>query len=212
MRVTVNAAKGTATILSQIKTNKKLKLKVSCGNNNIFHTITDSIVVPLTFGSGTYSFTLYQQLNGNKYAQKTVYRTKISLDAKAYTLSANSYVNYNENSSFYILAQQLGNLDNIFEYLQTHFYYDFIEALTTASNAFTTPDLEKCFKNKKGVCYNISALFTAMLRICGISAKLVVGYADGSAHSWVEVNNIRYDITQKLIHTNIKNYKSERYY
>lgn len=212
MRVTINAAKGTATILSQIKTNQKLKLKVSCNNNNIFHTIIDSIVIPLTFGSGVYSFTLYQQLNDNKYTQKTVYRTKIILNEKSYTLSSNSYVNYNEKSSFYTLAQQLGNLDNILEYLQTHFYYDYIEALTTASSAFTVPDLEKCFKNKKGICYNISALFTAMLRICGISSKLVVGYADGSAHSWVEVNNVKYDITQKLIHTKIKNYKSERYY
>jgi len=57
--------------------------------------------VPLTFGSGTYSFTLYEQTTSKNYKQKAAYKKKIVLDANAYTYAANSYVNFNEKSHFY---------------------------------------------------------------------------------------------------------------
>ena len=213
MKISIDAAYGVVTIFSQIKSNKKLKLKVSCGDRTIFHDITDQLIVPLTFGSGTYSFTLYEQTIGKNYRQKATYKKKIVLDANAYTYAANSYVNFNERSHFYQLARELGNLDNIYEYFITNFYYDYIGAILSASKSFSILDLNECFDTKKGTCYSLSALFTAMLRICKIPAKLVIGTANSQPHAWVESDNKIYDIANYLTKSNSNvQYKSERFY
>ncbi len=213
MNVVIQAAYGTATIWAQYQSKRKMKIKLQCGEKVIYHDIKDKLVVPLTFGSGVYSFILYEQSSGNKYHQKSICKKKVVLDANAYTYSANSYVNFDQTSKFYMLARELNNLDNIYDYFINNFSYDYIEAILTAKQAFTILDLNEVFAKKRGICYSLSALFTAMLRICKIPAKLVIGTAGLNPHAWVEVNNKIYDLAHVLTHDKtIINYKSERFY
>lgn len=212
MQVTINIDKGTAAINTQYKSNKKLKLRIACGTDVIFHDITTTLVVPLTFGSGLYKFTLFENTTNKQYKEIANFNRRIKIDPNAYALSSNSYVKFSTNSAFYTLAKELKKIDNIYEYFINHFCYDYIYALTAASKSFTLPEIDKCFKEKKGICYNLSALFAAMARICNIPAKLVVGYANKIPHAWVEINGDKYDITAALTRNIINNYKAERYY
>lgn len=213
MNVIIQAAYGTATILPQYQTKKRLKLKIQCGEKVIYHDITNQMIVPLTFGSGTYSFILYEQTTGNKYQQKSICKKKVVMDTNAYTYSANSYVDFDQHSKFYTLARELNNLDNIYDYFINNFSYDYIEAILSAKQAFTILNLDEIFTKKRGTCYSLSALFAAMLRICKIPTKLVVGTANSNPHAWVEVNGKIYDLANILTHNNLKiNYKSERFY
>lgn len=47
------------------------------------------------------------------------------------------------------------------------------------------PNLEKVYIEKKGICFDKAALATALLRLDGIPAKLVVGYYKNEYHAWV---------------------------
>ena len=81
-----------------------------------------------------------------------------------------------------------------------------------AIKPFSAPDIESCFTKKLGTCYTLSALFVAMLRICGIPATLVVGQTDGYAHAWAEVKEKRYDISSIVCKKTPKKYIASRYY
>lgn len=213
MNVVIQAAYGTAAIWAQYQSKRKMKIKLQCGEKVIYHDIKDKLVVPLTFGSGVYSFILYEQSAGNKYHQKSICKKKVVLDANAYTYSANSYVNFDQTSKFYTLARELNNFDNIYDYLVNHFSYDYIEAIVSAKQAFTIINLNDVFTKKRGVCYSLSALFAAMLRICKIPTKLVIGTANYNPHAWIETNGKIYDLANILAGENTDiNYKSERFY
>jgi len=68
-----------------------------------------------------------------------------------------------------------------------------------------------------GICYDLAAMATAMLRIMGIPTKMVIGYADNQYHAWVEIINgdksIIYDPTVDIAGImKVKKYTAERYY
>jgi len=126
---------------------------------------------------------------------------------------SNTYVYFNVGSSFYQSARSLKTLDKIWIYFKRNFIYDYIGAILAARQKFGPPDLEGCWKKKKGTCYNLAALLTAMLRICGIPACLVVGKAGKTNHAWVEVNGKIYDPTKELQGSKKElKYIAERYY
>ena len=210
--IKLNINEGTAKIHTDYQTKKKLKLKVSNGDSSIVYNIIPNLIIPLTFHSGTYRFILYEQVRGNTYAEKTRIYKPVHIKDNAYTLSSNTYVPFNEQSSFYKQALELKTLKQIYEYFLKYFQYDYIEAALTANKSFTPPDIEMCFQKKMGTCYNLSALFAAMLRICGIPTKLIVGKAEKNAHAWIEVQGKRYDIAAKLSHQKVNKYQAERYY
>jgi transglutaminase-like putative cysteine protease len=60
--------------------------------------------------------------------------------------------------------------------------------MSTISTSYI-PDINETFKSGKGICYDFSSLFAAMLRSAGIPAKLVKGYTDNAVgyHAWNEV-------------------------
>lgn len=72
----------------------------------------------------------------------------------------------------------------ISKYMTENFSYDFDENITTAMLNYT--NLDKVFENKKGVCAELSVLYSAMCHSQGIRCYCVGGKAkDGSnAHQW----------------------------
>ena len=197
--VTIN--EGTAEIKNTYRTKTQFKILVRCNKNVVDYLIENVLTIPLTFGNGTYVFMLCERTKGTNYAvRKTITKTIKFKNEKAYEVMPNSYVSYSMKSSFYAIAKELKTWDNIQDYIINNFVYDYIGAILMAKKSLTPPDLEKCFKQKKGICYDLSALAVAMARICGIPASLVMGTANKSAHAWVEINGELYDITKMLQH------------
>ena len=78
------------------------------------------------------------------------------------------------------------------------------------------PDIENCFDAKAGVCQDLSAIMVCMLRVQGIPAKLMIGYADSYYHAWIVavVNGKEtfFDPTHAIGCINAKKYAVERFY
>jgi transglutaminase-like putative cysteine protease len=98
-------------------------------------------------------------------------------------------------------------------YVSRNFDYDWIKAGTIRSGRTKgmLPDIGKTWETKKGICQDLSAVLCAMLRSQGIPAKLAIGSADGSYHSWVVIiidgKTKRFDPSFSA-----RSYKAERYY
>lgn len=178
------------------KGNKKLKLRVKCGDNTVTYDLDNSgafETFPLQFGSGSYKLMLYKQVSGNKYSDEGSITLKAELaNENSAFLCPNQYVNYTADSPAVLEAEKLctglgsdrEKFKAICDYVKkSGFSYDFVKAVQVKSG--TMPDIETCFKKKKGICQDLSAMVVAMLRAQEIPAKLVIGYADKNYHAWV---------------------------
>lgn len=101
----------------------------------------------------------------------------------------------------------------ITKYVSDHFVYDFVRAITIPKRN-GLPDVARCWNQRMGICLDIAAMTTGMLRAVTIPANLIIGWADGKYHAWVEA---RID-GQKLLYDHddpkgqVKTYKRERMY
>ena len=210
--VTINH--GTATVRVNYQTSKQLRLQVIRGQYVTNYVIKTIATVPLTFGNGQYQFILCEQQAANRYRAKArVYKTVSMSNVLEYALHANDYVPFDENSSFYAMAKELGTWNQLLMFLQRSFAYDYIGAILKARKSFSPPDLETCYKTHKGTCYELAALLVAMARINQIPAQLVVGTANGQNHAWVELDDDILDPTA-MVTRNQKHikYVPQRYY
>ena len=152
-------------------------------------------VIPLSDGNGTYKFVVCKNVSGTKYSSVLTASISVKLvDSLAPFLRPNQYVNYNENTEAVKLAQELaGNkTDNlakvkaVYNWVVTNLSYDYDKAKTVQSGYL--PDVDKVMKEKKGICFDYSALMASMLRSQGVPVKLVVGYTStGEYHAWINV-------------------------
>ena len=174
------------------------------------------------FGSGVYRILLYENIVDNKYG--IVGSIDLNIKLKNQNISflvPNQYVNYHQIPELTSLMTKLcykktkqEGLEIIKAYINKNFTYDFEKAKTVTKGML--PDLKGILKTRKGICFDIATLAVAMLRIIGIPAKLVIGYADNQYHAWVEIIEsnkvILYDPTFEIYNNKIKNYIPERYY
>lgn len=203
---------GTFKIELLYKPTKKIKICVSKNNNLDYYDIVDTLITPIYYGKGQYIITLYENVIAKKYSIKERIRIKVKNDDEGYKVLSNTYVPFNESSSFYTLALELQTVEEIYKYIIRNTSYDFIAALSAKKDK-AMPNPEKCFTTKKGICQDIAALMVAMLRINNIESNLVIGHADKDYHAWVVVNNKLYDPTKKILGNNKKiKYISERKY
>ena len=67
-----------------------------------------------------------------------------------------------------------------------------------------------------GICQDLAAVTACMLRVQGVPAKLVIGYADKYYHAWntVVINGqeLFFDPTNAVGAINAKKYSTEREY
>ena len=152
-------------------------------------------IIPLSDGDGTYKFVVCKNVSGTKY----VSALSISVNAKlenslAPFLRPNQYVNYSKDSKAVKLAQELvkdakdnlGKVKAVYNWVVTNLSYDYDKAKTVQSGYL--PNVDKVMAEKKGICFDYSALMSAMLRSQGVPVKLVVGYTStGEYHAWINV-------------------------
>ena len=205
---------------------KRLKLRIIKQDKMVTFDLKNdgqSEIFPLQFGDGMYQIVLYQNVVSNRYTTiGTIYLDVKLKDENACYLMPNQYINYHENKELIQLTQQLcqnktknESYKEIKQYIKEHFIYDYIKATTVKDGML--PDIKRTMQKHCGICYDLAAMATAMLRIMGIPTKMVIGHADSQYHAWVEIINgnkkIIYDPTIDIAGImKVKKYTTERYY
>lgn len=183
-------------------TSARAKLRIICGDTVNDHDLNADGAFeyyPLTEGSGDYNIQLYEQLEGKLYSEviNITVTADIASEVAPYTYP-NRYVMYEQDSDCVYKAAEVcaGVTDTIekiaaiFGYITENITYDYdlAESVSNGSVGVYVPDPDRVLERKKGICFDYSSLFAAMLRSQGIPSRLVIGYAkENIYHAWNEV-------------------------
>jgi transglutaminase-like putative cysteine protease len=186
---------GVITINNQSK-DKVSKVRVI--NDKVIYTYDykNAMKIPLQSGNGVYQVILYSLVGGTKYKQVAIEEVEYNADdGVSVYLQSNQMVNWNENMKAIKKAADLTEglksdskkVAAIYNYIVSNYQYDNEKAKSVQSGYI--PEVDDVFRNKKGICYDYSVLFAAMLRSVGIPAKVLMGTStnvDGY-HAWNQV-------------------------
>ena len=179
-------------------------------------------IFPLQMGSGDYVFSLFENVDGSKYAAAGQIGFSAGLaDENAAFLVPNQYVNYTQDSPSVQKSDELsggGSQKEIFQavcdFMTAEFSYDFVRAQSISPGEL--PEIDSCFEQRSGICQDLAAVMVSMLRVQGIPSKLVIGYADGYYHAWtssiVDGEEIFFDPTAAINAIQAGSYQVERFY
>ena len=206
------------------KTKTRMKVTVEITGTKLQYDINgegEYEVFPLQLGRTNYTVSLWRQVEGKKYGKigqvKVAAKMEDELNCFLYP---NQYVNYTKNSACVKESAEIckgletdkEKVDAIRKYVVKNFQYDYIKSVTVAGSSGMLPDIEGCWKGKKGICQDLSAMACAMMRTQGIPARLVIGtLGSGTPHAWVlahvDGEEIFFDPTAELNASN----KSDSY-
>lgn len=215
-------------IMVKHSSKKALKLRVSLGKQNFTYDLRNDgeyEVFPLQLGEGKYKVQVFEQVSGTKYstASSLTVNAKIADENLPY-LYPSQYVWYTADSAAVAMSQELcGSLatdkekvEAVYTYILNNFVYDYIRAVQVQQQKGYLPDVDSILEEKKGICFDLSALTCAMLRVQGIPTQMAIGFADKTYHAW---NNIlvdgtwyQYDLTASIAGMKVKKYTTERIY
>jgi len=151
-------------------------------------------IIPLTEGDGEYTIGVYENVEAESYARVLSLTTNVVLkDEFGPFIRPNQFVNYTKESDLVALAAELtrdkknvkGKIIAIYEYVIENFTYDYELAETVQSGYL--PNLDEVLRRKEGICFDYSALVTAMLRSQGVPARLEIGYHGEQYHAWISL-------------------------
>jgi len=192
---------------------------------------------PLQLGEGEYKVSIFENVTGNRYRQVKTQSINAKIKDPLYVFRASvQTVRGDPDMDIIIKAAELTSdlktdkekFTAIYGFVIDTFSYDY-DKIKNIDSTYV-PDIEKIYNDKKGICYDYSAVFAAMLRSQNIPAKLVKGYSDlvNGYHAWNEVYisdenrwmviDTTYDSVLKknnmkfVMEKNKKNYKTAREY
>lgn len=188
--------------------NTKTKVMVEKGSAKYYYDLKkEEDFFPLQLGQGNYTVAVLENISGTKYkvvAQKS-FKAEISEEKSVY-LKSTQPILWEKDMEAIRLAESLaqGEKDNkkvvqaLYDYIVSNVSYDYKKVDKLSSDY--TPDIDAILKEGKGICYDYSVLFGAMLRSRGIPAKLIKGYRDDIKvyHAW---NEVYVDGSWKIIDT-----------
>lgn len=73
-------------------------------------------------------------------------------------------------------------------WVRKNILYDLIRAVTIPKRGREFPNVERCWKQKAGICMDVSAMTVGMLRAVGVNAYMVYGHTEKTYHAWVEAH------------------------
>lgn len=187
---------GIITISYNNKDNVKMKVQVSKGSENYYYDLgngENEIDIPLSMGNGSYKIRICKNISGTKYSVIESSTIELNLDDENEVfLFSNVIVNYDVTYNAIKKAESLtkssktdaDKIKTIYNYVVKNFSYDY-DKLGNLSTGYI-PDIKIVYKNKKGICYDLSAIMAAMLRSQGIKVKVVTGYTPNIDvyHAW----------------------------
>ena len=171
-----------------------MRILVEKNGESIVYPLKGSLEeVPLQLGEGSYAVKILKNIEGNKY-QVIGSESIFSLGTPTYLESAQPVY----WSASYKLKELSGDLklgsmtdiekiETVYQFITRSIEYDY-DKINTLKNDYV-PVIDDTIVSGKGICYDYSALFAALMRLNGIPAKLIKGYrSDLSAyHAWNEV-------------------------
>lgn len=205
---------GTVKVTYSNTNNKKIAITVKKdgANTQYSYFITAESIdtnIPLTSGNGTYKVSVLKNVEDSRYTPLSSEEVDLSLsDQKSAFLTSNQMINWNSKNKAVKKANKLSRkyksqyskIKVIYKYIVTNYHYDYAKYYQNLSGnlAYYTPDVDVIFSEKKGICYDISALTACMMRSVGIQTKMVTGYPnteyyDGTQyHAWNKVYTKKY--------------------
>ncbi len=179
----------------------RLKLLVSLGDSTQTYDVpadATPVIIPLTFGNGSYTVRLMQNTSGNNYAELASTQVDIALDDEfAPYLRPNINCDYSEESVCVAKARELvadatnqgEALRNICEYICQNIAYDNDKAAQLQDSSGYVPDPDETLASGTGICFDYASLGAAMLRSQGIATRIITGNVspDNIYHAWIEV-------------------------
>ena len=206
--------------------NKIIKLRVSMGKNSYTYDLNSQgeyEVFPLQMGDGKYSIQLFQEAKRGKYSPMESKSFQVKLDdPNIVYLYPNQYVDYGANSAAAAksialcqdLTTEAERVKAVYDFCYKQLVYHFERALNVKTGYL--PNIDEVLADRKGICFDFSALMACMLRVQNVPAQLVIGNTDKGYHAW---NNVlvggqwyRYDATFASLGTSVKKYVEERRY
>ncbi len=151
---------------------------------------------PLQMGEGEYKISIFENVADSRYRQVKTQSIKAKIENILEVFKASiQTVNWNSEMDIIEKAEELTkNLKTdkekviaLYGFVVDTFSYDY----NKINNIDTTyvPNIEKVYQDKKGICYDYSAVLASMLRSQNIPTKLIKGYSDlvNGYHAWNEV-------------------------
>ncbi len=152
---------------------------------------------PTQLGNGEYTVSVFENVSDNRY--RVVDRKTISVNLEnMLNVFKNSIqtINWNPDKNAIEKSNELTKdlktdkekIAVIYKYVIKNYSYDY-EKIKSLDSTYV-PDIDQFLKDKKGICYDYSALFSSMLRAQNIPVKLVKGYEASNSkvyHAWNEV-------------------------
>lgn len=180
---------------------KKLKVLVEKSDKRVSYNLKNdgtTEAFPLQYGNGEYKVSVLVNIEGNKYKYISSEKVTLNLDdQKDVYLTSVQNINWDENMAAIKKAEELTkNLKSenekvaaIYNYIVSNFKYDYDKLGKLAYDYL--PNIDNTLTTNKGICYDYSSTFAAMLRSLEIPVKLVKGYAKdvNGYHAWNEVYN-----------------------
>lgn len=170
-------------------------------------------VIPLTEGNANYHIYMLYEVGG-RYATELTLELNVTItDQFGPYLRPNQFVNYNKNTKVVKKAASitkkcktdLAKVKKVYNYVIKNYKYD--KKLAASVKPGYTPNLNKIYSKKKGICFDYAAVMTAMLRSQGVPTKLVVGYTGNAYHAWINVYSKKKGRISKMIYFNGKKWK-----
>lgn len=191
-----NPGDGYVMVKYKAETTVKLKVQVKGPTTTYTYTIQPGgwETFPLSDGNGSYQVTVYENVDGKKYAAVVSATTEVAMENEfAPFIRPNQYVDYGEAEETIKLAAkltqgketELEKVQAVYEYVVQNISYDTELAANVKSGYL--PVLDQVLETKKGICFDYAALMTGMLRSQSVPCKLVVGYAGEVYHAWISV-------------------------
>ena len=203
------------------------KIRVGFGKGQLSYDLNsngDYETFPLQLGSGKYEIALFENVKGNKFSAEGKVTLNVQLnDENAAYLVPNQYVSYELWTSAVQKSDEICTnpapsevYKAVTGFMADEFQYDFARAKKVSSGQL--PDIDYCYDNRMGICQDLAAVTACMLRVQGVPAKLVIGYAGKYYHAWtvvvVDGKEVFFDPTNAVgaIDVDPKKYKTERMY
>lgn len=155
------------------------------------------VAVPANMGDGAYDVSVMRNVHDNEYFMILSATASVSLaDDHLPALSPNIMCPFSEGSECVRKARELAGEATsqgefaaaACEFVMEAVDYDDAKAAAAPSMSGYVPDPDRTLAEGKGICLDYASLLAAMLRSCGIPARIVVGdiLPDGEYHAWVE--------------------------
>lgn len=223
-----NMSEGYIMVKTNKKSSKRMKVQVATAGAKLNYDIDNTgkfEVFPLQFGSGKYQVSLFENASGKKYSKEGTVKLSVKMENElSCFLYPNQYVPYDDKTECVKQAQKMCKdmtdqkeiFKTVCNYVTSNFVYDYIKSVTVKPGML--PDIDGCWKNKMGICQDLSAMTCAMLRCNGIPARLMIGTVGANNyHAWVvavvDGEERFFDPTAELQASNKNDtYTTERYY